>query len=194
MAQDSSRPDFWNIRYQQGVTPWEGAQPDPLMTTFAKNLPAGARVLLPGCGSASDVAWMLQAGMQVDAIDFSEEAILRAAQALHDQPVRLWQADFFSLPEQQDYDLVFERAFLCALPPRLWESYTQKMQGLIRTGGYLAGLFFVAETPKGPPFGTSRQQLETLLGESFSLQECQLQDSAVPVFAQNEYWMVWRRC
>jgi len=193
MAQDSSLADFWDVRYQQGVTPWEGAQPDAHMQRFIATLPQGSRVLLPGCGSAADVRWLLQAGMQVDAIDFSHEAIRRAAAALQDSPVRLWQADFFTLEATPIYDLVFERAFLCALPPRMWRDYTHKMMQLIPSGAYLAGVFFLADKAKGPPFGTSRDALQQLFGEGFALRDCQPVGAPLPVFAGQEFWMVWQR-
>jgi hypothetical protein len=164
MAQDSSLPDFWDQRYQQGVTPWEGASPDAQMQRFITTLPQGSRVLLPGCGSASDVPWLLEAGMQVDAIDFSLEAIQRAALALKDTPVRLWQADFFALPAQQAYDAIFERAFLCALPPARWDDYTQKMA-----------------------------ELQQQFADYFVLRQCQAVQNAIPVFAGQEFWMVWQR-
>ncbi|WP_159875732.1 methyltransferase domain-containing protein [Aquitalea denitrificans] len=193
MAQDSSLPEFWDQRYQQGVTPWEGASPDEQMHRFIATLPAASRILLPGCGSASDVPWLVKAGMQVDAIDFSLEAIQRATLALQDTPARLWQADFFALPARQAYDAIFERAFLCALPPGRWDDYTQKMSQLICPGGYLAGVFFLAEKPKGPPFGTSLPALQQLFSGHFVLQECRTVDSTIPVFAGQEFWMVWQR-
>jgi len=97
------------------------------------------------------------------------------------------------MPAVPLYDLVFERAFLCALPPRLWEDYTHKMQQIIKPGGYLAGVFFLAEKPKGPPFGSSREALVQLFGPHFSLLECQPVDAALPVFSGQEFWMVWQR-
>lgn len=193
MAQDSSLPEFWDQRYQQGVTPWEGASPDVQMQRFIATLPRGSKVLLPGCGSASDVPWLLEAGMQVDAIDFSPEAIQRAALALQDTPARLWQADFFALSARQAYDAIFERAFLCALPPSRWDDYTQKMAELIGENGYLAGVFFLADKPKGPPFGTSLQALQQQFAGHFVLRQCQAVQNAIPVFAGQEFWMVWQR-
>jgi hypothetical protein len=71
------------------------------MQRFIASLPVASKVLLPGCGSASDLPWLVKAGMQVDAIDFSLEAIQRAALALQDTPARLWQADFFALSAPQ---------------------------------------------------------------------------------------------
>jgi hypothetical protein len=63
----------------------------------------------------------------------------------------------------------------------------------------LAGLFFVGDaTPqprRGPPFVTTRAELDALLAAGF---DC-LEDAAVPsadslpVFAGRERWMRWRR-
>lgn len=193
MAQDSSLPAFWDQRYVQGVTPWEGAAGDEQMRQFFAGLAPDSKVLLPGCGSAADVPWLMSAGMQVDAIDFSHEAVKRARQSLQGSAARLWQADFFTLPDDARYDAIFERAFLCALPPRLWGSYTHKVSQLLRPGGFLAGVFFLADKPKGPPYGTSLAELHQRLDPSFSLLTCQPVASAIPVFAGQEYWMVWQR-
>lgn len=193
MAQNSALPAFWNQRYQQGVTPWEGASPDAEMQRFIATLPVGSRVLLPGCGSASDARWLAEAGMRVDAIDFSEEAIERASQALQGTPVRVRQADFFALSASPVYDLVFERAFLCALPPSRWDDYTHKMSQLIGKDGYLAGVFFLADKPKGPPFGTSLEALQQRFAGHFVLRQCKGVAEAIPVFADQEFWMVWQR-
>ncbi|NWK79188.1 methyltransferase domain-containing protein [Aquitalea sp. LB_tupeE] len=193
MAQDSSLPAFWDQRYEQGVTPWEGAAGDTQMQQFFARLAPDSKVLLPGCGSAVDVPWLLSAGMRVDAIDFSHEAVKRARQALQGSSARLWQADFFALQADAHYDAIFERAFLCALPPRLWESYTHKVSQLLRPGGFLAGVFFLADKPKGPPYGTSLAELHQRLDPAFSLLSCQPVAAAIPVFAGQEYWMVWQR-
>lgn len=192
MAQDSSLPGFWDVLYQQGITPWEGAVPDAQMSRFISSLPTGSRVLLPGCGSAGDVPWLVAAGMQVDAIDFSLEAVQRAAQALQGSPARLWQADFFALPAQPAYDVIIERAFLCALPPERWNDYTQQMSRLLRIGGYLAGVFFLADKAKGPPFGTRLADLQQRFAGRFVLQSCQPVQAALPLFAGQEFWMVWQ--
>ena len=103
------------------------------------------------------------------------------------------QGDFF-LIEQPPFDWVYERALLCALPPRVWADWGRKMAELVKPGGMLAGYFFFADTPKGPPFGTTPDHLLELLGAHFTLLEQAPADDSLPVFAGREQWMVWQRC
>jgi hypothetical protein len=67
------------------------------------------------------------------------------------------------------------------------------MAELLEPGGLLAGFFFFDETPKGPPFGIARPELEALLCPSFELVEDAAVDDSIPVFAGRERWMSWRR-
>src|SRR6266853_1598818 len=46
-----------------------------------------------------------------------------------------------------------ERAFLCALPRRLWPSYARRLFELLRPEGRLAGFFYFDDGERGPPFG-----------------------------------------
>ncbi len=192
MAQDSSLTGFWDVRYRDGVTPWEGARMSAAELDFFQRLPQG-RILIPGCGSAGDLPLLLDCGHQVLAIDFSEAAVAIAQAQWPQAAASIRQADYFALAEDKPFDAVFERAFLCALPPRLHADYASKMARLLKPGGVLAGVFFIADTQRGPPFGLSMPALRALLEPAFTL-ECQRQQAdGVPVFGGSEYWMVWRR-
>jgi SAM-dependent methyltransferase len=192
MAQDSSRPEFWDTRFRDGVTPWDaGGIPSGLAAWIEKK--PRLRVLVPGCGSGYEVRLLAERGHDVLAIDFSDAALEAARRELGALGSRVRKADFFKL-EEAPFDLVYERAFLCALPRSLWAAWGRRMAELVRRGGELAGFFFLDDNPKGPPFGTSREQLTRLL-PAFSLQE----DAAIPaaqslpVFQGREIWQVWKR-
>jgi len=107
---------------------------------------------------------------------------------------RIRKADFFSLAEGT-FDLVYERTFMCALPRRMWPDWARRVAELVRPGGRLAGFFFLDDNLKGPPFGTSAAQLQTLLGPAFEA----IEDEPVPaaqsvaVLAGRERWQVWKR-
>ena len=193
MAQDSSRPDFWETRYQQGVTPWDAGQMPRQFVDFATRRPAGERVLVPGCGSGYEVRGLAEHGAQVLAVDFSPAAVTLARDVLGEHADCVQQGDFF-LIDQPPFDWVYERALLCALPPKVWADWGRKMAELVKPGGVLAGYFFFADTPKGPPFGTTPDQLAELLGAHFTLLEQAPADDSLPVFAGREQWMVWQRC
>lgn len=192
MAQDSSLTEFWDVRYRDGVTPWEGARLSPEALAFFQAQPA-SRILLPGCGSAGDLPLLLDCGHQVLAVDFSAQAVEIARAQWPQAAAHIRQADFFAVEETPSFDMVFERAFLCALPPRLHARYAEKMARLLRPGGALLGVFFIADTPRGPPFGLGMSALSALLEPAFVLESCAPQAEGVPVFGGRECWMVWRR-
>ena len=74
MAQDSSRPEFWDTRYREHVTPWDAGGVPTDLRAFARTLAAGTRALIPGCGSGHEVIYMVESGLDVLAIDFSPQA------------------------------------------------------------------------------------------------------------------------
>ena len=193
MTQDSSKPDFWESRYRDHVTPWDAGKVPASLREYAHNLAAGARVLIPGCGSAYEACYLAESGFDVLAIDFSPAAIELAKKNLSrfGDIVRL--ADFFDFASDKPYDVIYERAFLCALPPRMWPKYAPRMAQLLRPGGELAGFFFFQETERGPPFGTTPDALHALLDPGFELVEDKAVADSIPVFQGAERWQVWRR-
>lgn len=194
MAQDSSLSAFWDTRYQQNVTPWESTQlPPDFSAQVAQLLPTVNKVLVPGCGAAYEIDFLRGQGLDVSAIDFSAEAVQRARAHLGQYGHLVQQADFFSPELAGSWDWVYERAFLCALPPARWPAYAEKMASLIRPGGYLAGYFFLRPALKGPPFGCALEQLENLLGQGFALVRQQALQGSLAVFAPDEYFLVWQR-
>ena len=151
------------------------------------------RVLVPGCGTGYEARLFADSGHEVLAIDFSDAAIEAARRHLGPVPY-LQKADFFTF-EAQPFDLIYERAFLCALPRRIWPDWAARVAELVRRGGDLAGFFYFDDNERGPPFGIRREYLESLLQGAFELVE----DLPVPaehsvaVFADKERWQVWKR-
>ena len=127
------------------------------------------------------------------ALDFSPAAIDKAREILADWPGELLCADFFNFAAAAPYDVVYERASLCALPRKLWPGYGPRLAELVRPGGLLAGFFFFSDEPKGPPFGTSPEALAEMLAPWFELVEDAPAAASIPVFAGAERWQVWRR-
>ena len=190
MSQDSSKPDFWDTRYRDGVTPWDAGRVPPGLVRWLKKQPAGRRVLIPGCGSGYEVQYFADHGDDVLGIDFSEPALSRARRL--SLPVR--HADFFALAEPP-FDLVYERTFLCALPRTRWPEWSAHIPKLLRSGGRLAGFFFFDDNERGPPFGISMTRLHELLDRTFTLEEDQAvpAEESVPVLSGKERWQVWKR-
>lgn len=194
MAQDSSKPDFWDTRFRGGVTPWDAAGVPTLLGAWLEANRAPRRVLVPGCGSGYEVRAFRERGHEVLAIDFSDAAIEAARRELGELAGCVRKADFFAF-ETPPFNLVYERAFLCALPRRLWPDWGRRVAALVRPGGELAGFFFLDDNVAGPPFGIAPGALCALLEPAFELAE----DRAVPpeqslsVFRGKERWQVWKR-
>jgi SAM-dependent methyltransferase len=189
---DSSRPEFWDTRFRECVTPWDArAAPATLKDWLKPRLPS--RVLVPGCGTGYEVRLFAEHGDDVLGIDFSDAAVDAARRELGSLSGLVKKSDFFALEGR--FDLVYERAFLCALPRARWPDWGRSMTGLVRPGGELAGFFYLHDNERGPPFGISRAGLDALLQEAFELVEDRPVPVAqsVPVFKGREIWQVWRR-
>lgn len=191
--EDAAKPGFWDKRFREGVTPWDAGRAPAALEEFLAAEPRGQRVLIPGCGSGYEVRAFDEAGFEVLAIDYAAAAVERAQKVLGPLAHRVQRADFFDFDPGAPFDLVYERAFLCALPRRLWPGYAPRVAELLRPGGRLAGLFFFHDDERGPPFGLKAGELEALLGARFErIADAPVTDS-IPVFAGKERWQVWRR-
>jgi len=194
MAQDSSRPEFWDTRFRDGVTPWDAGGVPPALKNWIGRRRGRLRVLIPGAGTGYEVRLFAEHGHDVLAIDFSDAAIEAAKRELGSLSGRVRKADFFGL-QDGPFDVVYERAFLCALPRTLWSGWARRMAALVSPSGVLAGFFYLDDNPRGPPFGVSQEGLNDLLGKAFDLTESQVlpPEQSLPVFQGKEIWQVWTR-
>lgn len=161
---------------------WIAAEPGPL------------RVLIPGCGTGYEARAFHERGHDVLAIDFSDAALEATRRELGTLGGLIQKADFFHF-EAEPFDLVYERALLCALPRARWHDWAQRMVELVKPGGRLVGFYYIDDNERGPPFGIGVRELALLLDADFSI----VQDTPIPpaqslaVFQGKERWQVWRR-
>lgn len=220
-SRDPLSPQFWDERFERAFTPWERGGVSMALRRFvasagrpltaagqpsavAGQAPAVAgpppavagqppAVLLPGCGSARELSLMCEAGWDATAIDFSPEAVARARALAGPWADRIVQADFFAYAPARPLDLVYEQAFLCAMPRERWDAVARRWEALLAPGGLLAGYFYFDDAAKGPPFGISRARLGELLNNGFECIADEAVEDSIPVFAAKERWMVWRK-
>ena len=171
-------------------------------TSFVARYTEPLTTLIPGCGSAWEAVHLAERRWPVTALDFSPTAVALAREVLdkalpqEELPrgaVELVCADFFTFHPKQALDLIYERAFLCALPRKLWADWGRRVAELLPPGALLAGFFFVCDQPKGPPFGILTEQLDDLLQANFTRIEDSAVSDSIPVFAGRERWQVWQR-
>lgn len=192
-SRDPSAPAFWSERFERDFTPWDLGGVPAELRRFVQQSPRSYVTLIPGCGTGYEVACLSDAGWDVTAIDFSEAAVQAARKTLGKLADRVVQADFFTFVPARPLELIYERAFFCALPARMRQDIANRWAELLPPGGMLAGFFFIDETSKGPPFGVSSAELETLLTPFFERIVDDAVTDSLPVFAGRERWQVWRR-
>lgn len=190
---DPLQPGFWDERFERGFTPWDrGGVPLALRDFVARSVGA-RRTLIPGCGSAYELAFLSNVGWDATAIDFSPAAVGVAKAAVGLWAERVVEADFFKYESALPLELIYERAFLCALPRAMWPQLAARYAQLLPPGALLAGFFFFDDAQKGPPFGIAPEQLAGLLTPYFVRIEDAAVEDSIPVFAGKERWQVWQR-
>jgi SAM-dependent methyltransferase len=192
-TRDPTVPGFWDERFERGFTPWDQGGVPQALREFVAARARPLRTLIPGCGTAHELVYLSDAGWPVDAIDFSPAAVATAKAAAGPWSARIAQADFFSWQPVEPLELIYERAFLCALPRAMWPQAAARWADLLAPGALLAGYFFFDDNPKGPPFGTNAAQLNGLLSEHFVCIEDTAVTDSIPVFEGKERWQIWQR-
>ncbi|NMM29138.1 MAG: methyltransferase domain-containing protein [Glaciimonas sp.] len=192
-TRDPTDQAFWSERFDRNFMPWDKGGVPAALRDFVAQSSRSAVVLIPGCGSAYEVAYLSEAGWDVTAIDFSPAAVGAARAVLGQWAARVEQADFFTFTPQKTPDIIYERAFLCALPPRTHAAIAARWAALLPPGGLLAGFFYFDDAPKGPPFGIAAAQLDALLLPYFERIDDRPVIDSITAFAGKERWQVWQR-
>lgn len=187
-------PSFWDQRYLAGRMAWDCGGVPRALSEFLRQHPAGGNALVPGCGSGYEIRAFHAAGWKVLGLDFSRAAVARAREILGPLGDQIREGDFFNHPlGPGSFDLIYERTFLCALPPAVWVDYGRRMAELLAPGGFLCGFFFFGPEDEPPPYPISPVGLDRLLGPDFLRIVDEPVADSLPLYAGKERWQVWRR-
>ena len=175
-------PDFWKSRWQEGRTGFhqDAVHPDILAQAPALLGSSPKRVLVPLAGKSTDVAWFLEQGHTVTAVELSPIAI-EAWHAAHgkrgsveqhgqwactrSERLEFWCADILAQDFQlAAFDLIWDRAALVALDPDRRRVYAQRLsEWLAPTGTLLLnGFEYDQSQMEGPPHAVWREELTEL--------------------------------
>ncbi len=163
--------NYWTEKYKKKEIGWDvGEATTPFVELFKSLQDKDVKILIPGCGSGYEGELLFNLGFKnITLLDASVEAKTLFLQRVPSFPKEQFIiGDFFTVSEQ--FDLILEQTFFCALEPSLREDYATKMHDLLVPGGELIGLLFTFPlTEKGPPFGGSKQEYLTLFSKHFTI-------------------------
>ena len=152
-------------------------------------LPAGARIFLPLCGKARDMAWLTAQGFEVVGVEISQLAVeaffteheidykvseagpLRRYRA---EGITLLQGDFFALETSDlgSVELVYDRAALIAMAPDERPGYCRHMLDLLpqRPPMLLICLEYDQAEMSGPPYAVAETEVRASYGGDYRIE------------------------
>lgn len=154
---------FWQQRFESGETPWDRGSAHPQLQVWIAQglLPAGASIVVPGCGRGHELAVIARAALDVIGLDYAPAAVEIARAQLSAQGLagRVEQADVLDWQPAKPFDRIYEQTCLCALHPDHWTAYAAQLHRWLKPGGRLLALFMQARRGEsehgqiiGPPY------------------------------------------
>jgi thiopurine S-methyltransferase len=161
----------WEERYKLGDTGWDmGMVSPPLKAYFDQLQNKNLKILIPGAGNAYEAEYLFNHGFKnVCIADIAETPLLGFAERNPGFPKdQLLHIDFFDIEDQ--FDLIIEQTFFCALHPERRMAYAEKMKNLLKADAKLSGVMFdFPLTEKGPPFGGSKKEYLSYFKDRFEI-------------------------
>lgn len=176
MNQDEYSQEDWQGHYESNDLGWDlGEVAPPFVKLWQEEKFPVGKVLVPGCGRGHEVVFLAENGFEVTAVDFSEGAVTYLKKSLKKRKLkgRVLYQDFFSLDDSHNgiYDMVLEQTFFCAISPRQRRDYVLNVSRILKPEGMLIGLFYHTEKKGGPPYNTTREDIESHFSKNFVIQQ-----------------------
>lgn len=182
---------FWINAWTEGRTAFHQLKfNEKLLEYFPKfNFKKGQRVLVPLCGKTKDMLWLQEQQLQVRGVELYEDAVaaffsengLPSPKVTKDEnfisytskDIVISCGDFFKLSESENFDFVYDRAALVALPETMRKDYTKKITQVMRKGGkcLLISFEYDPSEMQGPPFSVSEEEVHRLYSDHFSINQ-----------------------
>ncbi len=172
MQSPETTPEYWEQRWKESQTGWDIGYPStPIKEYFEQVNNKDIKILIPGCGNAWEGELLNSMGFtQVYMIDIAPTAVQHIKDRIPQLPEdRIILGDFFELEEQ--FDIIVEQTFFCALNPEKRMDYAMKAHELLKPGGKLVGLLFDCHFGNPhPPFGGTKQEYLTYFEAMFDIE------------------------
>lgn len=173
---------YWDQRWQTAETGWDIGYAAPAIMEFMQTVTdKGITILIPGCGNAYEAEALVQAGFKhITLLDISETLVQQLSAKYGDSgAIKIIRGDFFEHEEQ--YDLIIEQTFFCALNPALRQAYAAKAASLLKENGQIIGLLFNRIfQQEGPPYGGTTPEYEKYFGTLFEINKMEDCYNSIP--------------
>jgi methyl halide transferase len=187
--------EYWENRYQNNEIGWDvGAITTPIKDYFDQISDKSLKILIPGAGNSYEFEYLINSGFEnVAVLDFARnplENIKKRLPSVADE--QLIASDFFEHNNQ--YDIIIEQTFFCAVEPQLRKKYVAKMTSLLQPKGKLIGLLFQFPlTQVGPPFGGSKEEYLQLFQNDFTIKKLETAYNSISPRKENELFFIFTK-
>jgi len=173
---------YWRRRWREGRTGFHLTEPHRHLVRYFPEIAGSVsrEVLVPLCGKSVDLLWLRDQGHRVTGVEIAPEACTQflAENSLTATPrdewkFRVWslpgltllEGDFFSF-ERDDFDIVWDRAALVALPAESRPAYAERLVERLLPGGsiLLVTVEYDPSEMEGPPFSVPAAEIAELFG------------------------------
>uniref|UniRef100_A0A0E0IPF3 Methyltransferase domain-containing protein n=2 Tax=Oryza TaxID=4527 RepID=A0A0E0IPF3_ORYNI len=142
LVQRGDAADGWEKSWEAAVTPWDLGKPTPIIEHLVKSgtLPKGRAL-------GYDVVALASPERFVVGLDISSTAVEKAKQWSSSLPnadcFTFLADDFFKWKPSEQFDLIFDYTFFCALDPSLRLAWAETVSGLLKPHGELITLIYL---------------------------------------------------
>ena len=162
---------YWTERYDAGKDGWDlGCISPPIKEYIDQLTNKDIKILIPGAGNSHEAEYIHNQGFtNLYVCDISNVPLDNLKDRVSTFPLdNLIHGNFFEI--QDEFDLVLEQTFFCALNPLLRQDYIEQMSKIIKPKGSLIGLLFSMEFDReGPPFGGVINNYKAMFSKKFDI-------------------------
>lgn len=195
MKKNKLDKSYWEKRYEENSTGWNiGYTSTPIKTYIDQLENKTLKILIPGAGNSYEAEYLWSLGFKnVFLIDIAKQPLINFKARVPDFPDdQLLNIDFFDL--DNEFDLILEQTFFCALDPSLRENYAKKMSELLKPKAKLIGLLFNFElTEEGPPFGGSTSEYISLFEPKFEIKTLETSINSIKQRQGKELFFIFEK-
>jgi SAM-dependent methyltransferase len=187
--------NYWDSRYQEGTTGWDLGEVSPALKAYIDQLEnKDLKILIPGGGNAYELAYLHQQGFTNSyLIDLSPTALanFKKKNPSIDEKY-LIEGNYFD--HQEQYDLILEQTFFCAIDRTLRAKYAEKTYQLLQPNGKLVGLLWSDDFGvDAPPFGGTKEEYLGYFDSLFTIQTMSESYNSIKPRASRELFIILQK-